>query len=199
LLVRRDRRSRNGAIALVLVLALVDPVLAAILNKRARLREGPSRHATLVDWIESATTVDILGERSGWYQVLLSDGRRGYIWGEHLDGLDPAPTDVAPGESGARSLRDDLRELREELARLSTDETLARRADVEALATRVDELTQTQQELGALIESSSPSVATPMDGTAVAAGVFLAVGAILGWIASRLGLGRRDRRSRLRL
>lgn len=193
----------SGPIAIaLLVLSLATPALSAVVNKQARLRVGPSRLTDLVAWVEAGTTVDILGDQSGWLEVMLPDGRRGFIWGEHVDGGADAPpaaesaTDPAPA---ARTLQDEIRELRADLERLRTDASVARRDDVDRLAGRVEALTQSQQELGTLIEASSPAVATPADGSAVAAGTFLTIGLILGWVAARFTQGRRERRTRIRV
>jgi hypothetical protein len=197
---------------LALLLTLAPAALAAVLNKQARLREGPSRHTPLVAWIEPGTAVDILGSKNGWYQVLLADGRRGFMWGEHLDGIEPdsegtapsaasqataAPTD-APTDAPS-TLQDELRTLRRQIDELGSDVSLARREDVEALRDRVEQLTIAQRELFETLDGSAAGVVTPMDGTAVAAGAFFTLGGILGWVAAQMTRGRRDRRGRLRV
>jgi hypothetical protein len=194
-------------IALVLLLTLAPAASGAVLNKQARLREGPSRHTPLVAWIEPGTQADILGSKDGWYQVLLTDGRRGFIWGEHLDGIEPerdgtlasaAPPAAAPtGEP--TTLQDELRTLRQQIDVLGSDVALARREDVDALRDRVEQLTIAQRELFETLDGSAAGVVTPMDGTAVAAGAFFTLGGILGWMAAQMTRGRRDRRGRLRV
>jgi hypothetical protein len=57
---------------------------AATLNKRARLREGPSKETKLLGWVEDGTAVTIEGQRNGWYSVRAPDGQTGFIWKEHL-------------------------------------------------------------------------------------------------------------------
>jgi hypothetical protein len=189
--------------AVLVVLLVAAPALAAVVNKRARLREGPSRFTELIDWVDGGTTVDIVGDQSGWFEVMLSDGRRGFVWGEHVDGGADTPPREGSGTDGAptepRTLQEEIRDLRAELDRLRSDVSVARRDDIERLAARIEALTQTQQELGSLIEASSPAIATPVDGSAVAAGTFLTIGLFLGWLAARLTQGRRDRRSRIRV
>jgi predicted phage gp36 major capsid-like protein len=134
---------------------------------------------------------------------MVPDGRRGVIWGEHVDGAHDIPPSASEGTeeppSSPGTLQDEIRELRADLERLRTDASVARRDDIDRLAERVEALTRTQQELGGLIEAGSPSVATPVDGSAVAAGTFLTVGLILGWLAARFTQGRRERRSRIRV
>lgn len=201
--VGRVRTISIGAIAAaLLVSSLATPALAAVLKERARLREGPSRFTDMIAWIDAETPVDILGDQNGWLEVMLHDGRRGFVWGEHVDGgadAPPASEDAGEGTAGPRTLQEEIRELRADIDRLRSDAAVARRDDVERLAARVEALTRTQQELGSLIEASSPAVATPMDGSAVAAGTFLTIGLILGWFAARFTQGRRDRRTRIRV
>jgi hypothetical protein len=196
---------------LVLLLTLAPAAPAAVLNKQARLREGPSRHTPLVDWIEPGTQVNILGSKDGWYQVLLADGRRGFIWGEHLDGVEaaaPGATASATSETsetapaaptGPTTLQDELRTLRQQIDQLGSDVALARREDVDALRDRVEQLTIAQRELLETLDGSAAGVVTPMDGTAVAAGAFFTLGGILGWVAAQMTRGRRERRGRLRV
>jgi len=195
--------SSKSVVAILLALSLATPALSAVVNKKARLREGPSRFTDLIAWIDAGTKVDILGDQQGWFEVMLPDGERGFVWGEHIDGgadAPPAPAgDEAKPAGGARTLQEEIRELRTELDRLRTDAAVARREDVDRLASRIEALTQTHQELAALIEASSPAVATPVDGSAVAAGTFLTIGLLIGWVAARFTQGRRDRRTRIRV
>lgn len=189
----------------LLALLIAAPSNAAVLNKQARLREGPSRFTELIAWVDAGSAVDVVGEQRGWFEVMLPDGRRGFIWGEHVDGADLPPAtpdgehESEEGSGGPRTLQDEIRDLRAALERLQQDASVVRRDDVDRLAGRIEALAQTQQELGSLIEASSPAVATPMDGSAVAAGVFLTIGVFLGWLAARVTQGRRERRSRIRV
>jgi len=201
---RKRTISSKPIVAVLLALSLATPALAALVNKKARLRVGPSRFTDLITWVEADTTVDILGDQQGWFEVMLPDGQRGFIWGEHVDGGADAPPaaerdEAKPAGATTRTLQDEIRELRADLDRLRTDGSVARREDIERLASRIEALTQTHQELTALIEASSPAVATPVDGSAVAAGTFLVIGLLIGWVAARFTQGRRDRRSRIRV
>jgi len=78
--------------AVALSAAVVD---AATLNKRARLREGPSKETKLLGWVEDGTAVTIVGQRSGWYAVRAPDGQTGYVWQEHLR-FEPGEAAAAP-------------------------------------------------------------------------------------------------------
>jgi len=68
---------------------------AATLNKRARLREGPSKETKFLGWVEDGTAVTIEGQRNGWYSVRAADGQTGFIWQEHLR-FDPGEAAAAP-------------------------------------------------------------------------------------------------------
>jgi len=68
---------------------------AATLNKRARLREGPSKETRFLGWVEDGTAVTVEGQRSGWYAVRAPDGQTGFIWQEHLR-FDPGEAAAAP-------------------------------------------------------------------------------------------------------
>jgi uncharacterized protein YgiM (DUF1202 family) len=207
----------------VLLLALAVPALGAVLNKKARLRDGPTRMSTLLDWVETGTPVTITGEQQGWYRVILPDGREGFVWGEHLDQKEgagsraaapdaPAATDVPTREPGAASasppleaprpatLQEDLQALRSQLDGYSRDGGLAAKADLDRLLERIDRLAKEQGELRqSLDDSVFTGMRTPIDGSAIAGGAFLTVGGILGWVLARLSQRRRDRRSRIRL
>jgi hypothetical protein len=78
--------------AVALSAAVVD---AATLNKRARLREGPSKETKLLGWVEDGTAVTIVGQRSGWYAIRAPDGQTGFIWQEHLH-FEPGEAAAAP-------------------------------------------------------------------------------------------------------
>jgi len=206
--VRRVSWNQVGGIIVLVLLTLAPSALAAVLNKKARLREGASRHTPLVAWIDAGTAADVVGSKGGWYDVLLSDGRRGFIWGEHLDGTEGTATGASSGESEGThlaasaepaTLQDELRALREQLELLRSDATVAKRGDVQALRDKVEQLTIAQRELLETLDGTVAGVATPVDGTAVAAGLFLAIGGIIGWVAARMTLGRRDGRGRLRV
>jgi hypothetical protein len=73
-----------GWVVLTAVALSAAAVDAATLNKRARLREGPSKETRLLGWVEDGTAVTIEGQRSGWYAVRAPDGQTGYVWKEHL-------------------------------------------------------------------------------------------------------------------
>ena len=98
---RSDRKLGWIVLAAVALTAAVSS--AVTLNKRARLREGPSKDTKLLGWVEEGVSVTIEGERNGWYSVRTPDGQTGFVWQEHLrfDGAEGAPAVVvattAPG------------------------------------------------------------------------------------------------------
>jgi hypothetical protein len=224
LLVRRVRRWLVETTLPLLLLALAVPALGAVLNKKARLREGATRFSTQIDWVEAGTPVTITGEQEGWYRVVLPDGRQGFLWGEHLDGIEgagspppgepaaPTPADAPPGEAAAATppapldaprpatLQEDLQALRIQLDGYSRDGGLAAKADLDRLLERIDGLAKEQEELRqSLDDSVLTGMRTPIDGSAIAGGAFLTIGGIIGWVLARLSQRRRDRRSRIRL
>jgi len=90
---RSDRKL--GWIVLAAVALTASLSGAVTLNKRARLREGPSKETKLLGWVEDGTAVTITGQRSGWYAVRAPDGQTGFIWQEHLR-FDPGEAAAAP-------------------------------------------------------------------------------------------------------
>jgi hypothetical protein len=219
LLVRRVRRWLVETMVPLLLLTLAVPAMGAVLNKKARLRDAPTRESTLLDWVDPGTPVTVLNQQAGWYRVVLPDGRQGFIWGEHLDQIE-APTapseDAPPGDAAASppaapppapseaprpaTLQEDLQALRSQLDGYSRDGGLAGKADLDRLLERVDRLAKEQEALReSLDDSVFTGMRTPVDGSAIAGGAFLTIGAILGWTLARLSQRRRDRRSRIRL
>lgn len=210
------RRWLVGAFLPLLLLTLADQATAAVLNKKARLREGASRFTNLMDWVDAGTPVSVTSEQAGWYQVVVPDGRQGWIWGEHLDQVEgpgsppamgpppPAAGEVAPAAPSdpARpaTLQDELRSLHTQLEGYSRDGGLVAKADIERLIDRIDRLSQEQEELRqSLDDSVFTGVRTPMDGSAIAGGAFLTIGGIIGWVMARVSQRRRDRRGRIRI
>ena len=219
---RRVRRRLVETILPLLLLTLAAPALGAVLNKKARLRDGATRFSELLDWVEAGTTVTVTGEQGGWYRIVLPDGRQGFLWGEHLDQIEAGvphlePAEPAPGgergvesgggappapAEGARpaTLQDDVQALRAQLETYSREGGLAAKADLDRLLERVDRLAKEQEALReSLDDSVFTGMRTPVDGSAIAGGAFLTIGGILGWALARLSQRRRDRRSRIRL
>ena len=116
-----------------------------------------------------------------------------------------APPDTAAPAVPAPWIGDELRVLRSDV------ETLKQRADgsaadLSALRAEVSKLTAAQGEAERRLSTAPPSATTsPIgqpdrgSGGAAAAAVFLALGAALGWVGSRLTQRWRDRRQRLRV
>ena len=91
----RRSNSKVGWVVLAAVALLASASGAATLNKRARLREGPSKETKQLGWLEAGSTVTIESVRNGWYAVRSADGQTGYIWQEHLR-FDPQEAAQAP-------------------------------------------------------------------------------------------------------
>jgi hypothetical protein len=206
---RRSNR-KLGWTVLAAVALLVAAADGATLNKRARLREGPSKDTRLLGWLEEGTVVALEGERSGWYAVRAPDGQSGFVWQEHLrfDTGEAAPAMAAapastttvplvpttlpvaaappPTVPDARPAPGD----RPDAGVTSEMERL--RSEVARLASAHEELTQRLGRTGA-----PPPMGT--DGSAGAAVLFFGAGAVFGWLFGRFASSRRERRSRLRL
>jgi hypothetical protein len=222
LLARRVRWRLVEGILPLLLLTLAVPALGAVLNKKARLREGPTRFSNLVDWVETGTPVTLTGEQGGWYRIVLPDGRQGFVWGEHLDQIEAGVPRLeaaavsgseGTGEQGsapppsageaarpAATFQEDVQALRAQLENYSREGGLAAKADLDRLLERVDRLTKEQAALReSLDDSVFTGMHTPVDGSAIAGGAFLTIGGIMGWTLARLSQRRRDRRNRIRL
>ena len=214
---RRVRRWLVETMVPLLLLTLAVPALGAVLKYKARLREAPTKESALLDWVDTGTSVSVIGEQAGWYHVVLPDGRQGFIWGDHLDQIEatapsdegagappsgdaavPPPAAANPSEAPRpATLQEDLRGLREQLER---EGGLAGKADLDRLLERVDRIAKEQEALReSLDDSVFTGMRTPVDGSAIAGGAFLTIGGILGWTLARLSQRRRDRRSRIRL
>jgi hypothetical protein len=208
---RRSNRT-IGWIVLAAVALLHLSSGAATLVDRARLREGPAKDTRLLGWVEAGVTVEIDSERNGWYAVRTPDGQSGYIWKDHLrfdtaeattatvtaatspatptsmpTSIQSAPSTIAPaaelrggGERADGGVATELQQLRTEIARLATSQ---------------QEIAQRLARGGR--EGTSVPIAT--DGSAGAALLFFAGGALIGWAVGRFTAGRRERRSRIRL
>lgn len=46
---------------------------------KANIRRGPGTHYDIIQTVEPATDVTVIGTEGNWYFVQLQDGRRGYI------------------------------------------------------------------------------------------------------------------------
>jgi uncharacterized protein YgiM (DUF1202 family) len=202
-----------GCAALILALASLASARSATLNASARLRQGPAATTDLVAELPAGTKLKILAERGGWRQVETPDGKTGFVWAENLtedDGTAAAPPEPKPETQKSETIRvpaasstmaDDVRALREDVQALRARPEAAAAADLERLRAEVDRLAQTQRELVQHIEDRTPAAGgdPPPDSTLTFAPLLLLVGGAVGWLASRLTAGRRDRRQRNRL
>jgi uncharacterized protein YgiM (DUF1202 family) len=217
---RLVRSSLACAALLTAAIASAASTRSATLTASARLRQGPAATTELLGDLPAGTRLKILGEQGGWRQVETPDGKTGYVWAENLNEepgevvlqsaprSDAAKADASKSEAArsasasAATTAEELRALREEVKALRERPEPAAAETVEKLRADVDRLAQAQRELTQHIEDRTPTgVGDPApDGTAAFASLLLLIGGAVGWIASRLTAGRRDRRSnRLRL
>ena len=197
---RRVRRRLVEAILPMLLLTLAVPVRGAVLNKKARLREAATRESALLGWIDAGTPVTVTGEEAGWDHVVLSDGREGFIWGDHVDQSDGSRPSRAEGSGSPAdpehpaTLQENLEALRLQLDGYSREGGLAAKADFDRLLERVDRIAKEQEDLRqSLDDSVFTGMRTPVDGSAIAGGAFLTIGGLIGWSLARLSQRRRDR------
>jgi hypothetical protein len=183
---------------------------AATIANRARLREGPSKDTKLLGWVEEGTNVAIEGERNGWYAVRTPDGQTGYVWQEHLrfdGGEGPAgavAATIATPTSlpGAAPVAIPSAAVAPAIEPRSTgersDATVA--AELERLRGEISRLATAQQDLAQRVgRGSAVPVPISSDGSAAAGVIFFLAGAFVGFIIGRFAVGRRDRRTRIRL
>ena len=223
---RSDRKL--GWIVLAAVALTASLSGAVTLNKRARLREGPSKDTKLLTWVEEGTAVTIEGERNGWYAVRTPDGQTGFVWQEHLrfDGAEGAPATlavattapgptitlppnpaVAPPAAPPPTLPPTVPPptlpppLPSPDGRASPDGRVV--GEIERMRSEVARLATAQQDLAERLGrgGQTSTAASPIgsDGSAGAAALFFGAGAVIGWLVGRFGPGRRERRTRLRL
>jgi uncharacterized protein YgiM (DUF1202 family) len=206
-----ERRSKRilGLLVLAAVVLVASSVHAATLNKRARLREGPTKESTLLGWVEDGTSVEIDGERNGWYAVKTPDGRAGYLWQEHLrfDAGEPArsetapptpPTMVAAIVTTSLPAPPPTPDTRPSVPPSERTETNVA-GELERLRTELARLATAQQEMAQHAHggrTDPPSAPIGSDGSAGAAVLFFGIGALVGWLFGRFAPSRRERRSR---
>jgi uncharacterized protein YgiM (DUF1202 family) len=191
------RPSMTTTALAALILVSIARAESVPTKDRARLRQGPSAATDALGDVDPGTRVELLGESAGWRQVRTPDGRVGYIWGEHL-ALEPkTPTPTA----APRTLADEVHDLRDEVNALRQRPEPATAADLARLGQEVERLATAEREIARRLEERI--VPTPADpppeSIATLAPALLAVGAAIGFVASRLLQGRHDRRQRNRL
>jgi hypothetical protein len=193
--------------AVALVAAVAD---AATLNKRARLREGPSKDTRLLGFLEAGTVVEIDAERSGWYLVRTPDGQSGYVWEDHLRFEPAAGRPQALGATATTTVQHTAVPTStappatlDPRAPAATPGDGAVIAELERLRNEVARLAAAQQDLLPRVGQPARPGPSPAplagDGSAGAAALFTVIGGVVGWLLGRFAPGRRERRSRLRL
>ena len=201
-------RCRSLGVASVLALLVTSLAWAesATTKDRARLRQGPSASSELLGEVEAGDRVDVLGESGGWRQVRTTDGRVGYLWAEHL--LPRAGSETRPPEgqgSAPRSVADQVRDLRDEVAALRQRPEPATSADLERVRQELDRLATAERDLARRFDDRFvPGMAAgdpAPEGTGTFAPALLLAGAVVGFAASRVIQRRRSQfqRNRLRL
>jgi hypothetical protein len=192
-----------GGLLATFVLAPLVEARTATLRSLARLRSGPSATTELLTLLPVGTTVEIVGQVEGWHRVRTSEGRTGYILAEHVGESDAAPSGPEPTRrsDAPRSLADDVAQMRAEVNALRDRQEPATAGDVRRLRTEIKRLASAQRALARRFDDRIlPTALDPgPEGSAGFAPVWLVLGGIIGWGASRFVQRRRDRRQRTRL
>src|SRR5439155_25234046 len=132
---------------------------------------------------------------AGWRQVRAPDGRVGWIWAEHLAPRQPEakPADTT---SAARTLADDVRDLRADVTALRQRPDPATAADLERVRRELEQLAAAERDLARRLDDrvALAPVGPPPEGVGTLWPARLVIGAAIGFAASRLLQGRRDRR-----
>jgi hypothetical protein len=202
--VRLSGRSRGAALLATLLLAGWAGAESATTKERARLRQGPSAATELLGEVDVGTTLELLGESGGWRQVRTPDGKTGWVWSEHLGAR---PDEARPAEpprpaTPPRTTADDVRDLREDVRALRERPEPASAAALERVHQEVERLANAERDLARRFDDRFLPAAVPADSPGDGAALWpalLAVGAAMGFTASRLLQRRRDRRQRGRL
>jgi SH3-like domain-containing protein len=194
----------GAACAVTLLLSSLARAESATTKDRARLRSGPSAATDLLGEVDAGERVEIIGESGGWRQVRTADGRVAYLWGEHLQPKEGEPRAPAEGQGGPpRSLADQMREVRDDVAALRQRPEPATAADLERVRQELDRLAAAERDLARRFDDrfipGQASGDPPPESTGVFAPALLLTGAIVGFAASRVMQRRRDHRQRSRL
>ena len=182
----------------------------------ARLRTAPGKTARLIDSLPAGTPVEVVSEGSGgWVEVRTTDGRTGFIWGEHLGDRTAAvapPAEVAPTLTAAltpattppppasATLSDEVRALRADVAAMR-ERVAATPGDVERIRLEVSSLAEATRDIGRRLSErpSGPFTAAPSSAPSpLLSWALLGLGALVGFGVGRL-TPRRERRQRGRL
>jgi hypothetical protein len=205
--VSRHWQRALGSILAAVALATALDAAAATITEKARLRQQPSKDSALVGWVDTGAVVSIDGERNGWYLIHTPDGQTGYVWQDHLR-FDPSehgpgavivPATPPPPPAPAAPTPTTLGEETHPAAPPEPAE-LSVTSELEQLHHEVGRLAAAQEDMARRLKRSEQGItAGANDGTAGAAALFLAVGALMGAGVMSLLQRRRDRRPRLRL
>src|SRR5690242_18321067 len=154
--------------------------------------------------LDAGERVDILGESGGWRQVRTVDGRVAYLWGEHLAPKEAEPRPPAEVPAGApRSVADQVRDLRDDVAALRQRPEPATAADLERVRQELDRLAAAERDLARRFDDrfvpGTGGGDPPPEGPGPFAPALLLAGAVVGFAASRVMQRRRDHRQRSRL
>ncbi len=202
------QRSVVGAALAALLGVSLASAERAITKDQTRLREGPSASTELVAELPPGLAVDVLGESGEWKLVRAPNGRTGYAWAKHLAPTDTTPPEGARGaaeepSADARSLADEVHDLRAQMSALAERPAPASAADLERVRQDLDRLSAAERDLARRFEERFAGGVAPVDpapdGTPWTTAGFLAIVVAIVLVASWLLRRQRDRRQRGRL
>jgi len=200
---RRARRFAARAALVLTALVLVGTTDVCAADRIARgasvvVREGPAPYHPGIAVLRRNERARFLGEREGWSEVGLSDGRRGWVPSAEIvaatdASTPPTPAAVsAPGGEQPASETDEIAALRAEVASLQAHERMA----LDELRSEIRQVHETLDRLAVPAETPS-AISTgdsrwPRAELLLAAGAMLVVGLVIGGTLQR----RRARRER---
>jgi uncharacterized protein YgiM (DUF1202 family) len=200
-------RSLTSALLAALLGLSVARAESVTIKERARLRQGPSAATELVGELPAGTTVDVVGESGGWRQVRAPDGKTGFVWAEHLalaeKPAEPPRRAAEVATAPARSLADEVRDLREQVSALTERPEPASAADIAHVREELERLSAAQRDLARRLDehfaAPTPAADPAPEGTLWTTVGFLAIVIAMVLAASWSLQRRRERRQRSRL
>ena len=194
-------RSLVGAALAALLGVSMARAESATTKEPARLRQGPSAASELLGELPPGTALEVLGESGCWKQVRAPGGKTGYVWAEHLAGVQTKPPEAPPAPP--RSIADEMHDLSREVSALAERPAPASAADLERVRRELERLSAAERDLGRRFDErfvGGPAPADPPpEWTFWAVAGLLGMGAVIGLFADRLLQRRRDGRQRSRL
>jgi hypothetical protein len=177
---------------------------SATTKERARPRQGPSAATELLGEVDAGTTLELLGESGGWRQVRTPDGKTDGCGASISARVPTRRSPAEPARPPAAAAHDRRRTSRSTRGRRAPARPAraASAAALERVRQEVERLAGAERDLARRFDDRFLPAAVPADAPGDGAALWpalLAVGAAMGFTASRVLQRRRDRRQRGRL